>query len=142
MATQQAMARDMEFLARKQNLDEVERDKPRFISYVPALMAALLKDTLDLAIGWIPGVGFVLAVCFGALIFALLTLVKTNKQLVDSKFLVKRLLIILLAMLVESFPIFDFLPIETLTIVVIYLIDKHASAKLIALLTEGLKRMR
>ena len=130
-----------EFLRRKRDLDEARRDRPAFIWYLPAVMVASLKDLLDLAIGWIPGVGFVLAVIFGVSIFLLLSLIKTNKSLLSSGFVIRRLLVMIFAILAESIPMFNLIPITTATVFVIYWIDKHASEKQIEILSKVLKKI-
>ncbi len=141
-ATYDEYDRSPEFLAKEQELEKVKKDYPSFLLYLPVMMVALLKDLLDLAIGWIPGVGFLLAVCFGFLLFMLLFIIRANKSLINSRFLIKMGMVFLVGTLIESIPLLNFLPIETTVIYVIYWLDKHLSEKQIKLLMEALHLMK
>lgn len=125
----------------QQQFEEVKRDRPAFIFYLPAVIVASFKDLLDLAIGWIPGIGFVLAIMFGTIIFILLYFIKTNKSLLSSGLIIKRLLIMIFAVLAESIPLFNFIPITTATVLLIWFLDTHASERQLDLLSRALKKV-
>ncbi len=125
----------------QQRFDEMRRNRPAFIFYLPAIIAASLKDLLDLVIGWIPGVGFVLAVIFGTIIFILLYFIKTNKNLLSAGLMLKRALIMIFAILAESIPLFNFIPITTATVFLIWFLDTHASDKQLKALSLSLRRL-
>lgn len=130
--------------SKKRNVEDAERKKPSLIAYAPALIVALLKDLLDLALlGSFPGIGTVVTVCFSVLIFLLLLLTRSNSKLVDSRFLIRAGLILILGSVAEGF-IFglNFLPIETLTVFVIYLLDRNLSDKQIDRLVTILKKTK
>ena len=125
----------------QQQFEDVRRNRPAFIFYLPAIIAASLKDLLDLVIGWIPGIGFVLAVMFGTIIFILLYFIKTNKSLLSAGFMLKRALIMIFAILAESLPLFNFIPITTATVFLIWFLDTHASDKQLKALSIALRRL-
>ncbi len=128
-------------LSLRQKFEETKRDRPAFIFYLPAVIAASLKDLLDLVIGWIPGIGFVLAIMFGTIIFILLYFIKTNKSLLSSGLIIKRVLIMIFAVLAESIPLFNFIPITTATVLLIWFLDTHASEKQLEILSRALKKV-
>ena len=128
-------------LSLRQKFEEAKRDRPAFIFYLPAVIAASLKDLLDLVIGWIPGIGFVLAIMFGTIIFILLYFIKTNKSLLSSGLIIKRVLIMIFAVLAESIPLFNFIPITTATVLLIWFLDTHASEKQLEILSRALKKV-
>jgi hypothetical protein len=99
------------------------------LAYAPAFLAALLKDLLDLVgIGSLPAIGTVLTLCFSLLIFLLLwAFAGTSRKshgAVRSGVL-KSGKVLLAGTIVESlFFGLNFLPIETLTVYIIYRMDK------------------
>lgn len=103
--------------------------KPSFLLYGGVGMIALLKDLLDLVgIGSIPGVGTIVTACFSFLMWMLLTLFdrsggKGNKEMI-------RGLVIMLFGLVEAVGFgLNFLPIQTLTVVILYQLARRAWKK-------------
>ncbi|MDD5083867.1 MAG: hypothetical protein PHT88_02920 [Candidatus Moranbacteria bacterium] len=96
-----------------------------FFSYMPALCVAILKDLLDLVfIGSLPGLGTIITLCFSILIFFLLMLSGSGQRYS----LAKKSLILLIGTLTEGVLIgINMLPIETMTVLFIYFIDKKAS---------------
>ncbi len=103
--------------------------KPSLFLYLGVGFLALLKDLLDLVfIGSLPGIGTIITLCFTGLIWMLLTLFdhsggKGNKQ-------VARGIVIILFGLVEAIGFgLNFLPIETLIVVVLYQMAKSAWKK-------------
>jgi len=104
---------------------EVQARKVSFFSYMPALLVALLKDIFDPLLGWIPGLGMVVTLCFSLAIFFLLMLAGSSQ----SYSLSKKGMTLGIQALVESFPLLNFLPIGTVTIMWMYLKDKKLSEK-------------
>lgn len=99
--------------------------KVSFFSYMPAFAVALLKDLLDLVlIGSLPGIGTIITVCFSLLIFFLLMLNGSGKKYSLTK---KSLLLAGGAIVEGIFFGLNFLPIETMTVFLIYHGDKKAS---------------
>lgn len=130
--------------SKERSVEETERKKPSLLVYTPALVAALLKDLLDLVlIGSFPGIGTVVTICFSILIFLLLLLTRSNSKLIDSRFLIRAGLVLILGSIAEGF-IFglNFLPIETITVFVIYLLDKNLSNEQITKLTTILAKAK
>jgi hypothetical protein len=109
-------------------VNAVSQEKPvSFLKYLPALMVALLKDLLDLVlIGSLPGVGTVVTFVFSLLIFLLLLLSGSSKKYSTSK----KSMILLAGTLTEGMLFgLNFLPIETLTVLAIYIGDKKSQKK-------------
>jgi hypothetical protein len=74
--------------------DKAKKHKPHLILYIPAFSVAIFKDLLDwVGIGSLPAIGTVITIVCSALIFILLLLFKANKNLADSHFLLKLLII-------------------------------------------------
>ena len=94
--------------------------KPSVLLYGGVGMIALLKDLLDLVgIGSLPGIGTIVTACFSFLMWMLLTLFdrsggKHNKKMIQGA-------VILFFGLVEAVGFgLNFLPIQTLTVVILY----------------------
>lgn len=102
-----------------------------FFSYMPALLIALMKDLLDLTfIGSLPGIGTVVTFCFSILIFFLLMLAGSGQNYT----LAKKGLLLLVGTVAEGILFgLNFLPIETMTVFLIYRGDKKAGKKEISL---------
>jgi hypothetical protein len=98
-----------------------------FSSYTPALIVALLKDTLDLIlITSLPGIGTVLTFCFSILIFFLLMMAGSG----TSYSLARKDMILAMGTIAEAvFFGLNLLPIETMTVLFIYHSDKKASKR-------------
>ncbi len=103
--------------------------QPSKALYFGLAAIALLKDLLDFAgIGSLPGIGTVVTLCFSFLIWILMTVFdrsggKSNKVM-------GRNLVLLFASLVEAIGFgLNFLPIETLTVIVLYTMARKAAKK-------------
>lgn len=103
--------------------------KPSAMLYLGLAMVALLKDLLDLAlIGSFPGVGTIVTACFGFLMWMLMTLFDRSGGKSNNK--IARSLVLLFASLVEALGFgLNFLPIQTLTVVVLYVMARGAWKK-------------
>lgn len=121
------------FAKKHEELKVAQRSKPGLIQYAPVFILAGFKDSIDLVfLGSLPGPGTVITLCINILIFLLLMSIKGNKQLMDSKWLIRRGLILLGMTLAEFLPFLNFFPLELTTIFVIYMMDCHMSDKHIA----------
>lgn len=121
------------FAKKHEELKVAQRSKPGLIQYAPVFVLAGFKDSIDLVfLGSLPGPGTVITLCINILIFLLLMNIKGNKQLMDSKWLIRRGLILLGMTLAEFLPFLNFFPLELTTIFVIYMMDCHMSDKHIA----------
>lgn len=85
-------------------------------------MLALLKDLADITIGLIPAVGDFLSLLLSVFCSILIFLVMTLLGGRNFSFVVKRLLIILAGLLLDSFPLIKYLPIETTVVLINYLL--------------------
>lgn len=124
--------------ARRQSQQRIEKEQVvlgrpvSFFSYMPALGAAILKDLLDLIfmIGPLFFIGTIVTFCFSLLIFFLLMLSDTKQK----HSLTKKGLILLIGTLTEGlFFGLNLLPIETMTVLFIYFMDRRASKKEVSL---------
>ncbi len=104
-------------------------EKPSFILYSGVLVIALLKDLLDLAfIGSLPGIGTVITMCFTILIWLLLTAFDRSGGQQNIK--MTRSIILIAIAIVEGIGFgLNFLPIQTLTIVLLYQMARRAWKK-------------
>ncbi len=103
--------------------------KPSLLLYLGLFFIALLKDLLDfVGIGSLPGLGTVVTICFSFLIWMLMTLFdrsggKSNKKMA-------RGLVLIFFSLVEAiFFGLNFLPIQSGTVVVLYIMARSAAKK-------------
>lgn len=119
-------------------IENEEKNKPSKLRYAPAGAVAIFKDVLDfIAIGSIPVVGTVVTFICSVLIFFLLILAKKNNSIQDMRFIIRRLLIVVAGFLIEGIAFgINFLPIETLVVVIIYWMDSHLSEEQIAKLKD------
>ena len=125
------------FAEKHKELEEVKRDKPGWIGYGPVFVLALLKDFLDLGmIGSLPGIGTVVTAGFGILMFLLLMLVRTNRRLVDSRWLIEKAWIFIVGILAEFLPGLNLLPLQTTVIFIIFVMDRSLSDQQIAKVIE------
>ncbi len=89
--------------------------------YLSALLAALLKDLLDFGIiGSLPVIGTVLTLCASIFIFFMLLLAGSSGKMKIVNSIVRRYLILTVGTLIEFFFGINFLPILTLTVLVIW----------------------
>jgi hypothetical protein len=107
-------------------------------SYAPMLMAALFKDLSDLAfIGSLPGVGTVVTFCASILIFFLALLRGSFR----GRMKYKKGMVLIVGTAVEAFGFgINFLPMETLTVIAMYSVDKaEAKGGMIGKVASGVK---
>lgn len=96
-----------------------------FFQYFPALSVALLKDFFGLVLFWLPGGDILLSLCFGPIIFILLFVFAGGTG--GKKLAVKVLLragIVLAASVFDAIPFIGLLPLESLSIVLVYKLEK------------------
>ncbi len=108
-------------------------------SYAPMLMAALFKDLSDLAfIGSLPGIGTVVTFCASILIFFLALLRGSFR----GRMKYKKGMVLIVGTAVEAFGFgINFLPMETLTVLAMYLVDKaEAKGGMIGKIAGGVKQ--
>jgi hypothetical protein len=103
--------------------------KPSLLLYLGLFFIAFLKDLLDfVGLGSLPGLGTVVTICFSFLIWMLMTLFdrsggKSNKKMA-------RGLVLIFFSLVEAlFFGLNFLPIQSVTVVVLYIMARSAAKK-------------
>ncbi len=101
--------------------------QPSKVLYFGLAAIALLKDLLDFAgIGSLPGIGTVVTMCFAFLIWILMTVFDRSGG--KSNRVMGRSLVLLFASLVEDIGFsLNFLPIETLTVIVLYTMARKAA---------------
>lgn len=128
----------------EEEAEEAERNKPSLLLYMPAFVLAAIKDLLDwVLIGSLPVIGTIITFMFGITIFLCLLLVKTNGSVADSRFVIWRAVIMLCGTAAEGF-IFglNFLPIQTIVILIIFLMDRHLSQGQIDRFNDIAKQLR
>jgi hypothetical protein len=93
-----------------------------FFLYAAALFAAILKDLLDwIGIGSLPAIGTIITICVSIFIFLMLLLAGSSSKIKIASKIVRRYLILGLGTLVEFLFGLNFLPVLTLTVIVIWL---------------------
>lgn len=104
-------------------------EKPSFILFMIVGMIALLKDLLDLVfIGSLPGIGTVITMCFTFLIWVLLAVFDRSGGRYNMK--IMRGVVLMFVAIVEGLGFgLNFLPIQTITIVLLYLAARKAYKK-------------
>ena len=104
-------------------------EKPSAMLYLGVAMVALLKDLLDfVGVGSLPGVGTVVTICFTFLIWILLTIFDHSGGKKDTK--LARGFVVLIFGLVEAVGFgLNFLPIETVMVIVVYYMARRAWKK-------------
>lgn len=89
--------------------------------YLPALFAALLKDIIDWSIiGSFPAIGTVLTFCASIFIFFMMLLAGSSVKIKVATSIVRRYLILTVGTLIEFLFGINFLPVLTLTILIIW----------------------
>lgn len=103
-------------------------EKPSAFLYLGVSMIALLKDLLDLVgVGSLPGIGTVVTGTFTFLIWILLAMFDRSSQNTKSNMSLIRGLVVLAFGLVEAVGFgLNFLPIETLMVIVLYQLARRA----------------
>lgn len=111
-------------------------EKPSWILYMIVGVFALFKDLTDLVFGFIPGIGMAIALvfgfCFSTVIYVLLMAFDRSggaRNLHSSQLFIKRLLVLLAAMVVDMVPLVGFLPVTTLSVMLLYWMAKHTWKK-------------
>jgi len=104
-------------------------EKPSAMLYLGLSMIALLKDLLDfVGIGSLPAIGTVVTACFAVLIWMLMTLFDHSGGKHNNK--MARGLVLLMFSLVEAVGFgLNFLPLETLTVTILYMMARSAWKK-------------
>ncbi len=112
-------------------------EKPPWLLYMVLGMFALLKDTLDLVLGVMIGIGSVVSLatgmCFSLIAFLLLTIFDrsgSSDNLWLAKKMVHRAIVFVSATLIGTLPIVgSFVPETTLAIIVLYVLAHRAWKK-------------
>lgn len=107
--------------AAEKPLFSISKDWPYFF----AVGAAFLKDLIDFTfIGALPGLGAIITFIFSIIISLTLVLVGMNGEKDTFQRVLKKLMILLFGTLAEAFMFgLNFLPLETITVISIYLAD-------------------
>lgn len=130
-ARRRALGKARRAIRRTESQTKFTGEKPSVFLYGGATLIGLFKDLLDfVGVGLLPGIGTVVTICFNILIFLLLTIFdnsgggnKVNRKIMQG-------LIILLVTIVEGLGFgLNFLPLEVLTMIVLYLFARHAWQK-------------
>ena len=96
--------------------------RTHFFIYGAALSAALLKDILDfIGIGSLPAIGTVITICVSIFIFLMMLLAGASSKMKIATSIVRRYLILGVGTVIEFLFGLNFLPVMTLTVLVIWL---------------------
>ncbi len=127
----------------EQNLEDLRKDKPSLFAYSAPFAVAGFKDLIDLVgIGSLPFIGTAITILCAILIFMLLLLIKKNSSLFNAKIVIGRIVVLVCGTAIEGFMFgLNFLPIQTITMYIIYEIDKHFSDKQIKMAASLLKKI-
>ncbi len=121
-------------LFRMRNKLSFAGEKPSWLLYMIVGLFALLKDLLDIAFGFIPGLGTAISLVFGigfSIIFFLLLSIfdrsgaGSRKNRAAANLLVRRFIILIGTLLVDILPLLNFLPVTTLSIAFLYWLAKR-----------------
>jgi hypothetical protein len=103
--------------------------KPSFMLYLGLFFIAFLKDLLDfVGLGSLPGVGTVVTLCFSFLIWMLMTLFDRSGGKSNNK-MARGLVLFFLTMIEGVLFGLNFLPIESLTVIALYMMARSAAKK-------------
>lgn len=120
----------------QQRLAQIRSRHPTLIMYMPALMAAGLKDMLDAPVNLTMIGSGILSAFFGTIIFVQLMRIKTNSSVMESRFLVKkaiqRLVVVVGFSAADALPGVGFFPLELAAVFFIFVLDRLASTKFIS----------
>lgn len=112
----------------ERKLGKAVNDKATLWDYKFAFFFAILKDLLDLLGFSLPVISFIVTTLFTILIFIALYFAKTNKSVLEMRFIIRKAVIWITGFITESLLFgINFLPIQTLVVYLIYLVDKAAS---------------
>jgi hypothetical protein len=109
-------------------------EKPSWLLYMIVGVFALLKDMLDIVFGVFPGLGTVVSLTLGfgfsVIIFLLLSIFDrsgagSGKNRAVAKQFTRRFITLLGTLLVDILPIVNFLPVTTLSIMILYWLAKR-----------------
>lgn len=109
-------------------------EKPSWLLYTIVGLFALLKDLLDIAFGFLPGLGTAVSLMFGigfSIIFFLLLSIfdrsgaGSRKNRAVANHLVRRFMVLIGTLLVDVLPLLNFLPVTTLSIMLLYWLAKR-----------------
>lgn len=105
---------------------------PSVILYLLVGVIALTKDATDFIFGFLPVFGiifaFIIGLCISLVIFLLL-LVFDKSSGMKMRFILKRLIILMLAMVIDMLPVVSFVPIETASVGLMYILARRAWKK-------------
>src|SRR3990167_1055209 len=106
-------------------------EKPSAMLYLGVSMIALLKDLLDfVGVGSLPGIGFVVTACFSFLIWILLVVFDNSSKGTRHNMMLIRGLVVIAFAAIEGFAFgLNFLPIETMMVLVLYYLARKAWKK-------------
>lgn len=106
-------------------------EKPSMMLYLGVSMIALLKDLLDfVGVGSIPGIGTIVTACFTFLIWVLLFVFDNSLKGTRKNMTLIRGLVVIAFGAIEAFGFgLNFLPIETVMVIVLYQLAKRAWKK-------------
>lgn len=127
------LAKDTVGLATPQGIFSLAK-QINFLSDIPyffAMGAAMLKDLTDLVlVGSLPGLGTVISLCASIFIFMMMLLVGAGEKRKMATGLLKKGGTLFAGTILEFVPALNFVPIETFTVIVIYiltLLDRRRS---------------
>ena len=116
-------------LRQRQQQREVQSENHQvsFFRYVPALLAAGLKEVLDLVlIGSLPGLGTLITVADSITVFILLTFTRLETAF-HPKVLFRRLIVMGIVTLIEGLAVgVNFLPLEMVSVILLYFLEKRS----------------
>lgn len=97
-------------------------DFSKDVFFVPAFVAAVLKDVLDFAlIGSLPAIGTVITVCISIFIWFMMLLAGASSKGKIVRGMMKRSMVLIGGTMTEFLFGLNFLPLETITVAIIYL---------------------
>jgi hypothetical protein len=130
LAARRLQERQRQQKAAKKRINAVKDGRPTFMRYAPASLTALLKDILDLVGFSLPGISFVVSTIFSILTFVFLLVAKMNAPFVHKDLVIRRAIILIVGYFVEAFlPGINLLPAGTVSVAIVYLVDKHLTNK-------------
>lgn len=111
---------------------QITGEKPSLVLFLLLISFALLKDMTDIAFGAIPVVGivlsFIVGVCVALIIFLLMLIFDRScgtGSMMVVKMMVRRAAVFLLAIFADSLPLVSFLPLMTISVIVLYILAHY-----------------